>query len=175
VAPIYLVIAVLLNFAATLGATVYVFQGLQDKPGVTFQLPIILYLFVVAIGTDYNILMIARLREEAREGKEPHEAAALGVEHAGPTVAAAGLILAGTFGVLMLAPISFLQQMGFAVALGIVLSAFVMSMFFVPSFTSLIGHAAWWPGHGDAPREHTEPPSEPPATDPLAKTEPAHT
>ncbi len=153
VAPIYLVIAVLLNFAATLGATVYVFQGLQDKPGVTFQLPIILYLFVVAIGTDYNILMIARLREEAREGKEPREAAAIGVEHAGPTVAAAGLILAGTFGVLMLAPISFLQQMGFAVALGIVLSAFVMSMFLVPALTALIGHKAWWPGHGDEPTE----------------------
>lgn len=152
VAPIYLVIAVLLNFAATLGATVYLFQGLQGKPGVTFQLPIILYLFVVAIGTDYNILMIARLREEAREGHEPHQAAAIGVEHAGPTVAAAGLILAGTFGVLMLAPISFLQQMGFAVAIGIVLSAFVMSMFFVPALTALIGHTAWWPGHGDERR-----------------------
>ncbi len=149
VAPVYLVIAVLLNFAATLGATVYVFQGLQGHPGVTFQLPIILYLFVVAIGTDYNILMIARLREEAREGNEPRQAAAIGVEHAGPTVAAAGLILAGTFGVLLLAPISFLQQMGFAVALGIVLSAFVMSMFLVPSLTALLGHAAWWPGHGD--------------------------
>jgi RND superfamily putative drug exporter len=149
VAPIYLVIAVLLNFAATLGATVYVFQGLQDNPGVTFQLPIILYLFVVAIGTDYNILMIARLREEAREGNEPRQAAAIGVEHAGPTVGAAGLILAGTFAVLMLAPISFLRQMGFAVALGIVLSAFVMSMFFVPAVTALLGHRAWWPGHGD--------------------------
>ncbi|MFG3552970.1 MMPL family transporter [Micromonospora sp. NPDC047557] len=149
VAPIYLVIAVLLNFAATLGATVYLFQGLQGEPGVTFQLPIILYLFVVAIGTDYNILMIARLREEAREGNEPHEAAAIGVQHAGPTVAAAGLILAGTFAVLLLAPISFLQQMGFAVAIGIVLSAFVMSMFFVPALTALIGHKAWWPGHGD--------------------------
>lgn len=152
VAPIYLVVAVLLNFAATLGATVYLFQGLQGKPGITFQLPIILYLFVVAIGTDYNILMIARLREEAREGNEPHEAAAIGVEHAGPTVGAAGLILAGTFAVLMLAPISFLQQMGFAVAIGIVLSAFVMSMFFVPALTALIGHKAWWPGHGDERR-----------------------
>ena len=149
VAPVYLVIAVLLNFAATLGATVYVFQGLQSHPGVTFQLPIILYLFVVAIGTDYNILMIARLREEAREGNEPRQAAAIGVEHAGPTVAAAGLILAGTFAVLTLAPISFLKQMGFAVAFGIVLSAFVMSMFFVPSLTALLGHMAWWPGHGD--------------------------
>ncbi|MFC3504650.1 MMPL family transporter [Micromonospora krabiensis] len=150
VAPIYLVIAVLLNFAATLGATVYLFQGIRGEPGVTFQLPIILYLFVVAIGTDYNILMIARLREEARAGNEPHQAAAIGVEHAGPTVAAAGLILAGTFAVLILAPISFLQQMGFAVAIGIVLSAFVMSMFFVPALTALIGHKAWWPGHGDA-------------------------
>jgi RND superfamily putative drug exporter len=167
VAPIYLVIAVLLNFAATLGATVYVFQGLRDQPGVTFQLPIILYLFVVAIGTDYNILMIARLREEAREGNEPRRAAAIGVEHAGPTVAAAGLILAGTFAVLMLAPISFLQQMGFAVALGIVLSAFVMSMFFVPALTALIGHRAWWPGHGDEPRAAAEPPppAEPEALD----------
>jgi putative drug exporter of the RND superfamily len=153
VAPVYLVIAVLLNFAATLGATVYVFQGLQDQPGVTFQLPIILYLFVVAIGTDYNILMIARLREEAREGRQPRDAAAIGVEHAGPTVGAAGLILAGTFAVLMLAPISFLQQMGFAVALGIVLSAFVMSMFFVPALTALLGHTAWWPGHGDVGAE----------------------
>jgi len=151
VAPVYLVVAVLLGFAATLGASVYVFQGLLDKPGVTFQLPIILYLFVLAIGTDYNILMIARLREEAREGREPREAAALGVEHAGPSVAAAGVILAGTFGVLMLAPVSFLVQMGFAVAIGILLSAFVVSLFFVPSLTALVGHAAWWPGHGDAP------------------------
>jgi len=153
VAPFYLVIAVLLGFAATLGAAVYVFQGLQGKPGVTFNLPIILYLFVLAIGTDYNILMIGRLREEAREGHEPRQAAAVGVEHAGPTVAAAGLILAGTFGVLMLAPVSFLKQMGFSVAGGILLSAFVMSMFFVPAITALIGHGAWWPGHGDRPAE----------------------
>jgi putative drug exporter of the RND superfamily len=149
VAPVYLVVAVLLNFAATLGAAVYLFQGAAGHPGVTFQLPIVLYLFVLAIGTDYNILMIARLREEARAGESPRGAAALGVEHAGPTVAAAGLILAGTFAALALAPVSFLQQIGFSVAVGILLAAFVMSMFLVPSLTALIGHAAWWPGHGD--------------------------
>jgi RND superfamily putative drug exporter len=149
VAPIYLVLAVLLNFAATLGSAIYLFQGVAGKPGVTFQLPIVLYLFVLAIGTDYNILMIARLREEARAGNEPRAAAALGVQHAGPSVAAAGLILAGTFAVLALAPVSFLQQIGFSVAAGILLSAFVMSMFLVPSLTALLGHAAWWPGHGD--------------------------
>src|SRR5215469_8211355 len=148
VAPVYLVIAVLLNFAATLGAGVYLFQGLQGHPGVTFQLPIVLYLFVLAIGTDYNILMIARLREEARSGQPPRSAAALGVQHAGPSVAAAGLILAGTFAVLALAPVSFLQQIGFSVAAGILLAAFVMSMFLVPALTALIGNTAWWPGHG---------------------------
>ncbi|HKT05502.1 MAG TPA: MMPL family transporter, partial [Rugosimonospora sp.] len=125
VAPVYLVVAVLLNFAATLGAAVYLFQGVAGKPGVTFQLPIVLYLFVLAIGTDYNILMIARLREEARAGHEPRPAAALAVEHGGPSVASAGLILAGTFAALALAPVSFLQQIGFSVAVGILLSGFV--------------------------------------------------
>ncbi|RZS34766.1 RND superfamily putative drug exporter [Herbihabitans rhizosphaerae] len=152
VAPIYLMIAVVVNFLATLGATVIVFQGFAGNAGLMFSLPIILYLFVVAIGTDYNILMIARLREEAREGKDPRTAADLAVEHAGPSVAAAGVILAGTFAALMLAGVSLLTQMGFAVAIGIVLSAFVMSMFFVPAFTAMIGHKAWWPGHGDEPR-----------------------
>ena len=152
VAPIYLVVAVLLGFAATIGSAVYVFQGLQGKPGIIFQLPIIMYLFVLAIGTDYNILMVARLREEAKEGHEPRRAAALAVEHGGPTVASAGLILAGTFAVLVLAPVSMLQQMGFGVAIGIALSAFVMSTFLVPGLTALFGHAAWWPGHGDRPQ-----------------------
>ncbi|WP_238006660.1 MMPL family transporter [Dactylosporangium sp. AC04546] len=155
VAPLYLVAAVLLNFAATLGSAIYLFQSLAGRPGVTFQLPIVLYLFVLAIGTDYNILMIARLREEARAGHEPRAAAALGVRHAGPSVAAAGLILAGTFAVLALAPVSFLQQIGFSVAAGIMLSAFVMSMFLVPSLTALLGHAAWWPGRGDVGRAGT--------------------
>ncbi|HTJ39205.1 MAG TPA: MMPL family transporter [Dactylosporangium sp.] len=162
VAPVYLVVAVLLNFAATLGSAIYLFQGVAGRPGVTFQLPIVLYLFVLAIGTDYNILMIARLREEARAGNEPRKAAALGVQHGGPSVAAAGLILAGTFAVLALAPVSFLQQIGFSVAAGILLSAFVMSMFLVPSLTALLGHAAWWPGHGDVNRSGAEPAPAPP-------------
>lgn len=152
VAPIYLVIAVLLGFAATLGASVALFQGIENKPGLMFQLPIILYLFVLAIGTDYNILMIARLREEAREGHDPKRGAALGIQHAGPTVAAAGVILAGTFAVLVISPQSMTAQIGFGVAIGILLSAFVMSAFFVPAITALLGHKAWWPGHGDAPK-----------------------
>ncbi|MFI0896029.1 MMPL family transporter [Streptomyces sp. NPDC020983] len=146
VAPWYLIASVGLGFGATLGTTVLLF-GRGD--GLIFMLPIIMYLFVVAIGTDYNILMIARLREEAREGRDPREAAAEALKHAGPTVGAAGVILAATFATLMLSGNSFLTQMGFTVAFGIVMAAFVMAMFFTPSLTALIGHAAWWPGHAD--------------------------
>ena len=146
VAPWYLMGAVALGFGATLGATALVFQNIKGDAGILFLLPIYVYLFVVALGTDYNILMIARLREEARDGLEPREAAAEAIKHAGPTIAAAGIILAGTFASLMLAGNAFFLSMGFALAFGILVSAFVMAMFFVPAITSLIGHAAWWPG-----------------------------
>lgn len=149
VAPWYLMAAVGLGFAATLGATVIVFQHIQGDAGLIFMLPIYIYLFVTALGTDYNILMIARLREEAREGRDPRSAAAEAVKHAGPTIAAAGVILAGTFASLMLSGNTLFMSMGFALSPGIIIAAFVMSMFFTPAPTALIGHAAWWPGHGD--------------------------
>ncbi|MEV4619177.1 MMPL family transporter [Asanoa sp. NPDC049573] len=154
VAPWYLMLSVGLGFAATLGATVLVFQKIQGEPGLIFILPVIMYLFVVALGTDYNILMIARLREEAREGRSPREAASMSVRHAGPTVAAAGLILAGTFASLMLAGNSLLTQMGFAISGGIAIVAFVMALFLTPALTALMGHAAWWPGHQDRTGRH---------------------
>ena len=147
VAPWYLMAAVGLGFAATLGAAVAVFQDLGGSSGLTFILPIVMYLFVVALGTDYNILMISRLREEASEGRNPHDAAAMAVRHAGPTIASAGLILAGSFASLILAGGSTLGQMGFAISFGIAMAAFVMAMFLTPALTALIGHKAWWPGH----------------------------
>ena len=156
VAPLYLMASVGLGFAATLGATSILFQDVLGHSGLIFILPIYVYLFVVALGTDYNILMIARLREEAREGLEPRDAAAEAIKHAGPTIAAAGVILSGTFASLMLAGNSFFTSMGFALSFGIFVSAFVMAMFFVPAVTSLIGHAAWWPGHGDEKKPEKE-------------------
>src|SRR4029077_14693396 len=152
VAPWYLLASVVLGFGATLGASVLVFQGFGGQTGLVFLLPVYMYLFVVALGTDYNILMIARLREQAKEGMEPRQAAAVAFRHAGPTIGAAGLILAGTFASLTLAGNAILTQLGFAVACGIALAAFVMAMFFSPSLTALIGRRAWWPGHAAAPQ-----------------------
>jgi RND superfamily putative drug exporter len=150
VAPWYLLASVGLGFGATLGSTVLVFQHLQGQSGLIFLLPVIMYMFVVALGTDYNILMISRLREEARAGRSPRQAAAQAVRHAGPTIGAAGLILAGSFASLMLAGQSTLSQMGFAISVGIAVAAFVMALFFTPALTALIGRAAWWPGRADS-------------------------
>ena len=149
VAPWYLMLSVALGFGATLGSAVIVFQHIKGDDGLLFMLPILIYLFVVALGTDYNILMLTRLREEAREGRNPREAAAEAVKHAGPTIAVAGLILAGTFASLMLGGNSFLLTLGFSIAFGIAIAAFVMAMFFTPAITALLGHKAWWPGHAD--------------------------
>ena len=157
VAPWYLMASVGLGFGATLGASVLVFQHLRGQAGLVFLLPVYMYLFVVALGTDYNILMIARLREQAKEGMDPRQAAASALRHAGPAIGAAGLILAGTFASLTLAGNTILSQIGFAVSCGIALAAFVMAMFFSPSLTALIGRRAWWPSHADKPRTPTAP------------------
>jgi putative drug exporter of the RND superfamily len=147
VAPLTLLLGVGLGFAATLGASVIAFQGVKGDPGLVSMLPMIVYLFVVAVGTDYNILLTSRLREEITDGAGPREAAARAVEHAGPTVASAGVILAGTFGSLMLAGVGLLSEMGFAVAAGILLVAIVMASVLIPSLAALIGDLLWWPGH----------------------------
>ena len=157
VAPWYLMVSVGLGFGATLGATVLVFQNLAGQAGLVFLLPVYMYMFVVALGTDYNILMIARLREQARDGMSPRQATATAIRYAGPAIGSAGLILAGTFASLTLAGNTILSQVGFAVSCGIALAAFVMAMFFSPSLTALIGRRAWWPGHADRPRSAAAP------------------
>lgn len=147
VAPWYLMVSVGLGFGATLGATSLVFQRFDHQPGIMFMMPIFIYLFVVAIGTDYNILMIARLREEAREGRDPRAAAYEAIKHGGPTVGSAGTILAASFATFMLAGNVLFSEIGFSIAFGIIVAAFVMAMFFTPALTALLGRAAWWPGH----------------------------
>jgi RND superfamily putative drug exporter len=147
VAPIFLLLCVGLGYVATLGATTLIFLRIGSAPGLIFFIPLFMYIFVVAIGTDYNILTITRLREEVQEGHTPREAADLAVEHSSATVASAGLILASTFGSLLLAGLSFLSQMGTAIAIGVILSAFVIAPFLIPSISALVGYAIWWPGH----------------------------
>jgi RND superfamily putative drug exporter len=145
VAPLYLLAAVALEFAATLGASVLVVQELGGQDGVAFTLPLVLFLFVVALGTDYNILMTARLREEMLAGKPAGRAVADAVRHVAPAVGAAGLVLASSFGTLMLESSETSREMGFAMAFGILLASLVVSSVLVPAITALVGRRAWWP------------------------------
>jgi putative drug exporter of the RND superfamily len=163
-APVYLLLAVGLQFIATFGAVVLVFQHLVGREGVAFSLPVVLYLFVVALGTDYNMLIASRLREESDAGRSIREATANAVRFAVPAMTAAGLALAAAFGSLMLYPDEATRQMGFAMAIGILLASFVVSSLLVPALTALIGEKAWWPSRrrrtsiAELPTAETEPP-----------------
>ena len=147
VAPIILLICVSLGYAATLGITVIIFQGILGYSGLISFIPLFMYIFVVAIGTDYNILTVTRLREELTEGKDARQGAALTIEHSSATVVSAGIILAATFASLLLGGISFLQQMGSSIAIGVSLAAFVIAPFLIPSLAAKLGKIFWWPGH----------------------------
>lgn len=166
-APLVLMIAVGLGFAATLGASTLVFQHVGDRPGVDFSLPLVLFLFVVALGTDYNILIADRIREEMDRPGAARAAVARAVRHTAPAIAAAGLVLAFSFGSLAAGPGSATRQIGFATGLGILLSAFVLSIVLVPALASMLGRSLWWPvGPGRDAREPAPEPVPEPAPEP---------
>ncbi|MFF0630455.1 MMPL family transporter [Streptomyces sp. NPDC004296] len=142
-APVVLMLAVGLGFAATLGAATLLFQHALDRPGVNFTLPLVLFLFVVALGTDYNILIADRIREETGRPGSPRGAVARAVRHTAPAVATAGLVLAGSFATLATNPGS--EQTAFSLTLGILLSALVLSLVTVPALAALLGRSLWWP------------------------------
>ncbi|MEV5683511.1 MMPL family transporter [Streptomyces sp. NPDC052164] len=142
-APVVLMLSVGLGFAATLGAATLLFQHGLGKPGVDFTLPLVLFLFVVALGTDYNILIADRIREEMRRPGPARAAVARAVRHTTPAIATAGLVLAGSFATLATSPGS--EQTAFALTLGIMLSALVLSLVLVPALAALLGRAIWWP------------------------------
>ncbi|MEV5551161.1 MMPL family transporter [Streptomyces sp. NPDC052309] len=144
-APVVLMAAVGLGFAATLGASALFFQHLLDEPGVNFVLPLVLFLFVVALGTDYNILIGDRIREEMARPGPARAAVARAVRHTAPAIATAGVVLAASFGSLAVNAAPSTQQIGFATAIGIVLSAFVLSIVLVPALAALLGRGIWWP------------------------------
>ncbi|MYU22962.1 MMPL family transporter [Streptomyces sp. SID8352] len=144
-APAVLMIAVGMCFAATLGASALFFQHLGGEPGVNFVLPLVLFLFVVALGTDYNILISDRVREEMARPGPARAAVARAVRHTAPAIATAGVVLAASFGSLAVNAAPATQQIGFATALGILLSAFVLSIVLVPATAALLGRGIWWP------------------------------
>ncbi|MEU0556538.1 MMPL family transporter [Dactylosporangium sp. NPDC006015] len=161
IAPIYLIVTVGLSYLAALGFASIVFVHHGHSDGLNFIIPILLFIFAMALGEDYNILLMARVREEAH--RYPlHEALTRAVARTGGTITAAGLILAGTFTVLAIAGNNTqAHQLGYTVAFAVVLDTFFVRTLLVPASAVLLGRYNWWPSTLSRTRTTDTPPTSP--------------
>ncbi len=144
VAPIMLILTVILSFGAALGVGAVVFDVIFGFPGSDPSLPLFAFIFLVALGIDYNIFLMARVREETllhgtREGM------LRGLAVTGAVITSAGVVLAGVFSVLGVLPLVFLTEIGFVVAFGVLLDTFLVRSVLVPALTFEIGPKIWLP------------------------------
>jgi RND superfamily putative drug exporter len=144
VAPLYLMVSVVLSFFGILGLSVLGINLVLGDDSFNSVYPVFAFIFLVALGVDYNIFLMDRVREEAAEhGTKAGTLRALVAT--GPVITSAGLILAGTFAALLTAPTATLQHLGFTVALGVLLDTFLVRTVLVPAVVSLFGEFSWWP------------------------------
>jgi RND superfamily putative drug exporter len=143
-APGYLIVTVVASFAATLGLVTFAFTQLFGSGGISFDLVLLAFIFLVALGVDYNIFLMTRAREEA-VAHGTREGMLIALEDTGAVITGAGLILAGTFATLTLLPLEQLVQIGATVAIGVLLDTFVVRSLLIPAITYLCGERAWWP------------------------------
>jgi putative drug exporter of the RND superfamily len=152
VAPLILVVTVALSFLATLGVCGVMFRHVFGFAGADSAFPLFAFVFLVALGVDYNIFLMTRVREEV--GKRGHRAGTLtGLAVTGGVITSAGIVLAATFSALAVLPLVFLSELAFAVAFGVLLDALVVRSLLVPAVTVDLGRPSWWPGK----LRHTDP------------------
>jgi RND superfamily putative drug exporter len=144
VAPLLLIASVVVSFLGTLGLSVAFFIGVIGDTGVDNSLPTYAFIFLVALGIDYTIFLMSRVREEARR-HGTREGTLRALAATGPVITSAGIILAGTFSVLLTLPVTFIFDLGFMVAVGILLDTFVVRTIMVPAIVELAGDRVWWP------------------------------
>ncbi|MFF4546429.1 MMPL family transporter [Streptomyces sp. NPDC001406] len=144
VAPLLLIGTVVLSFAAALGASALAFRHVFDYAGEQTDFPLFVFVFLVALGIDYNIFLTTRIREEAtRQGTRP--GVVTGLAATGAVITSAGLVLAGTFAALGTLPMVAFAEIGFAVALGVLLDTFVVRSVLVTALFLDAGRKVWWP------------------------------
>ncbi|MFC6021727.1 MMPL family transporter [Plantactinospora solaniradicis] len=143
-APVVLILTVVLSFLATLGLCALLFQYVFGFPGVDASFPLFAFVFLVALGIDYNIFLMSRVREESvRRGTRAGVLRGLVVT--GGVITSAGIVLAATFSALAVLPLVILIELGVAVALGVLLDTIVVRSLLVPALTYDMGSAIWWP------------------------------
>ena len=149
IASLFLVPSVVLSYLAALGLVGLVFVHLGGQSGVQFIMPFLMFVFLMALGSDYNVLVMTRIREESHR-LPLRDAVRTAIGVTGTTVTTAGLVLGGTFAVLGVAaggsPSSGeIQQVGFGIAAGILMDTFFVRTIMVPAFVVLVGRWTWWP------------------------------
>ncbi|MFI1960041.1 MMPL family transporter [Streptomyces althioticus] len=161
--PVLLVATVALNFLATLGVSALVFEHLFGFSGTDASVPLYGFVFLVALGVDYNIFLMSRVREEALT-HGTRQGVLRGLTTTGGVITSAGVVLAATFAALMVIPLAFLVQIAFIVAFGVLLDTLVVRSLLVPALVIDIGPKAWWPGALSRTQEKSEHASTPERT-----------
>ncbi len=171
-APAILIGTVILSFAAAMGVGAVVFDVIFGFPGSDPSLPLFAFVFLVALGIDYNIFLMARVREETlQRGTRQGMLRALAVT--GGVITSAGIVLAGTFSVLAVLPLVFLTEIGFIIAFGVLLDTFLVRSLLVPALVFELGPRIWWPStlaHAIDHRRSREPLTGPPEPEPAGAT-----
>jgi RND superfamily putative drug exporter len=144
VMPLYVIATVILSFGFALGASSLLFTHVLGQPASDPSLALFAFIFLVALGVDYNVFLLARIREE-REHLGTEAAVAAALERTGGIITSAGLVLAATFAVLMALELEALFQVGFVVALGLLVDTFLVRALLVPALAILLGERNWWP------------------------------
>lgn len=143
-APVLLIATVVLSFGSALGISALVFNHVLDLPGADPAVPLFAFVFLVALGIDYNIFLMTRVREETiKHGT--HAGITRGLAITGGVITSAGLVLAATFAALAVIPILFLLQLAFIVAFGVLLDTIIVRTILVPALAHDIGRKIWWP------------------------------
>ena len=144
VAPLLLLATVVLSFAAAFGLSAIVFTHVLGYEGADAGLPLMGFVFLVALGIDYNIFLMTRIQEEARQ-LGTRQGAKIGLTATGGVITSAGLVLAGTFAVMTAIPMVFLVEIGFLVAVGVIIDTFIVRSILVTALTLDLDRHIWWP------------------------------
>jgi putative drug exporter of the RND superfamily len=158
VAPLILIATVVLSYGAALGISALIFDWTLDVSTTDSAFPLFVFVFLVALGIDYNIFLMTRVREEAVD-HGTRRAALIGLSATGGVITSAGLVLAATFIVLGTLPLTFLTQLGIAVALGVLLDTIIVRSVLVTALNLDIGRWMWWPSKLAHRLDEPEPPT----------------
>jgi putative drug exporter of the RND superfamily len=155
-APLVLIGTVILSYFAALGISAFLFENVFDFPGMAPDLPLFAFVFLVALGIDYNIFLMARVREETLT-HGTRDGTIRGLAVTGGVITSAGIVLAGTFLTLAVLPLVMLTEIGVTIALGVLIDTFIVRSLLVPALVLEIGDRVWWPSglaHGTGQRRH---------------------